>query len=330
MFSASADKRHRGAASPQRAADEGLAEWQPERGSTEVDVADEIFAAIEAMDAVDRAHPAVTIGPIEAADLRSRSALFKWITAVGTGGARLRHLLFASEGAVAALAAILNAIEVLRRWPEAVRQVVANAIPKKAGGSRLIGVATFVYRLWAKVRYSQCQAAIEERIGRPFLDAAPGRGAARAALTAAFRGEAAVAKGGAAATTMVDISRFYESVQAADVARGARSFGLPEAIIQLSLHLYLGPRRIRVGAAVSTATYPSRTVLPGCTWATVHVRLMLIVPVEGFMRSISLHVECWVVQVALSLCVDDWALTTTGDQRGVAFVHPIITRGLVQ
>ncbi len=329
-FSASADKRHRGAASPQRAADDGLIEWAAEWGASEVDVANEVFAAIEAMDVVEHAHPDIVVGPIVAADLRSRSARFKWITAVGTDGARLRHLLFASADAVAALAAILNAIEVLRRWPDAVRQVLANAIPKKAGGSRLIGVATFVYRLWAKVRYSQCQATIESRIERPFLDAAPGRGAARAALAAAFRGEAAVARGGAAATTLADISRFYESVQPADVAQGARAFGLPEAIIQLSLHLYLGPRRIRVGAAVSTATYPSRTVLPGCTWATVHVRLMLIRPVEGFMRNIRQHVEGWMVQVTLSLYVDDWALTTTGDVGGVAFIHPIITRGLVQ
>ena len=60
------------------------------------------------------------------------------------------------------------------------------ALGKKAGGCRLIGLATALYRIWAKIRYLDCRAVLEERLKRPFFAAAPGAGAARAAFEAAF------------------------------------------------------------------------------------------------------------------------------------------------
>ncbi len=254
---------------------------------------------------------------------------FALTTGIGSDGTRIKHLIHATKEALQALAAVLNAIEAGRRWPSAARQVLATAIPKKVGGSRLIGVATMVYRLWAKVRYGHCQATMETRIARPYLDAAPGRGAARAALAAAFRGEAAVAERKVAATTMVDTSRFYEAVRPADVAAGAKMFGLPQCIFILNLHLYMGPRRIKIGSTCSAPVFPSRTVLPGCAWATVHVRMILIRPVDKFIEKLKDRIDGWVVHVALSLYVDDWALTATGDFDGVAFLHPLLTRSLL-
>ncbi len=208
-FSASSRKGHTGEASEQCAADRGLVDWAADWGASPKDVAEGILGAIGAMEEVERLHPEYKMSPIEGQDLRHGASSFKWLAGVGIDGARLRHLIQASEATLRALAVLLNCIEKLGRWPEVVRQVLANAIPKKAGGSRLIGIASLVYRLWARVRYGQCQAILEARIERPYLDAAPGRGAARAAFTAAFRAEAAVAQGQVAATTLVDASRFF-------------------------------------------------------------------------------------------------------------------------
>ncbi len=329
-YSASSDKGHRGEATPQLAADRGLREWSVSWGASAEDAAEEVLRTVDCMDEVKREFPEIVLPRLRGCDLKRGAGHFKWLTGTGADGARLRHLLYASGQAADALALILMHIEALRRWPAAVRIVIANAIPKKAGGSRLIGLATMIYRLWAKVRYEQVQATLEQRIERPFLDAAPGKGAARSAFGAAFRAEAAAARKEVAATTMVDIGQFYESVQIADVAAGARVFGMPEAVIMLSAHIYLGPRRIRVGKAISAAAFPTRTVLPGCAWATVHVRLMLVKPVDRFMKHLNVQIADWLVDVFLSLYVDDWVLSTIGQASRVAFVHPIITRALIQ
>ncbi len=328
-FSASADKGHRGEASPQAAADKGLREWATPWGATDADTAEEVLRTVGLMEKVERDFPEIVLPRLTGGDIQRAAGHFKWFTGTGADVGRLRHLLYVSRQAADALAGILMNIEAMQRWPAAVRIVIANAIPKKAGGSRLIGLATMVYRLWTKIRYEHVHATLEQRIERPYLDAAPGKGAARAAFSAASRAEAAVARKEVAATTMVDISHFYESIQIVDVVAGARAFGMPEAILMLSVHMYLGPRRIKVGEAISAPAYPTKTVLPGCAWATVHVRLLLVKPVDQFMRRLSAQIEDWLVFVYLSLYVDDWALTTTGTASKVAFVHPIITRALL-
>ncbi len=137
-FSASADKGHRGESSPQAAADKGLAEWSRDWGAGTTDTAGEILKTLEAIDVVERDHSEIALPALVGSELKRMGSLFKWCTAVGADGTRLRHLTYASSGALGALAAIMATIEGLRRWPAAVRVVIAAAIPKKLGG----GVAT--------------------------------------------------------------------------------------------------------------------------------------------------------------------------------------------
>ena len=98
------------------------------------------------------------------------------------------------------------------------REVVAVALGKKTGGCRLVGLATAIYRIWARIRYLDCRCVLEGRLQRPFFAAAPGVGAAAAVFDAAIDCEAIVEGGDEAACTLVDLSQFYEHVEISDFA----------------------------------------------------------------------------------------------------------------
>jgi hypothetical protein len=123
----------------------------------------------------------------------------------------------------------------------------------------------------------------------------------RAAFTEAWGNELARAKGEEAATTVIDLKSFYEYITLAEVTDGARQFGVPTQIILLTSHLYSGPRRIRVGEAHSRRVYPLRSILAGCTWATLFVRLIVIKPIETLLKLIHDDVRAWGSRVNLTM-----------------------------
>ncbi len=220
-------------------------------------------------------------------------------------------------------------IEKRRRWPDLLRRITAIARAKKAGGSRLLGLAIGLYRIWARIRHDDTAEPIEIRLSRPFFTAAPGGGAERAVATAAVFCEAARARGEVSASTTVDIAKFYEQIEFAEIADGGLAIGMPEEIILLTIHAYAGPRRIRVDKAWSKPVYPQRSIVAGCTWATIHIRTLAIGPTEKFLDAIHRCSSQWDVAVQFSMYIDDLILSTAGSRQGVQWVHAAISRMLV-
>ncbi len=161
---------------------------------------------------------------------------------------------------------------------------------------------------------------------RSYLPAAPGRGAVRAVFDMTLQAEAARAKGRVSATTSYDLRQYYEHVDLAELAVGARRFGLPLPIVALLSHLYVGPRRIRVGTAVSRTTYPRRSILAGCTFALLVIRLITIVPVEKLLAVIADRAKGWDIKVEPMFYVDDGVVSSFGSAEAVALLHGWITR----
>ncbi len=215
---------------------------------------------------------AVVLPRIDPDAIRRAARRFRSNTAVGADGIRPRHLARLSQGALEGLAQLMELFEQQQRWADIAREVIEVGRSKKGGGARLVGLGTTLYRIWARLRYDHTREIMERRVERPYLPAAPGKGAIRAVLDLALAGEAARAKGHESATTTFDLRQYYEQVDIAEFARGARKFGLPLQIAALLAHLYLGPRRIRVGNAISKVAYPRRSILAGCTFAQLVIR----------------------------------------------------------
>ncbi len=165
--------------------------------------------------------------PISEDRILKAGARIRGDTGVASDAMRPRHVVHLSTWARRALAFIMMTLEKYRRWPETLRWVIELAIPKKTGGSRMIGLATAVYRLWTKIRYADCRQVLENRLARSYLPAAPGRGAERAAFDIAFEAEAAAASGDVVAATCIDLRQYFEQVQMTEVATCARRLGIP-------------------------------------------------------------------------------------------------------
>ncbi len=327
--SASAEKDHRGERTDYEAAVHGAHEWQPLWMATAVDTSDDIMSALEALGKVHPLFPSIRLPPFDPDRIAKRARRFKGNTGRGTDGARPWHIALLTYHARRILAAILTAIERKGRWPSALRWVASVALSKKAGGARLIGISGAIYRLWARLRYDDCRDVLEARLDRPWFAAAPGKGAERAALEVSLAAEAASARDLHTASSAVDLKKFYEHITATDFAIGAIQVGIPLPIILLTSHLYTGPRLLRVRQAVADPLFPRRSVVAGCTWATVHVRVMMLLPLDRFQERIKAMAKQWDVQVRLTMYIDDGFAITTGSVDAVAFVHIWLSRMVI-
>ncbi len=336
--SASADKHHLGETTAQRAADKGIIEWSTHWDATEQDHGDAILQRVERLIArgpspqaitADGVYDSIPLPPIDDERIYKVSRRFRGDTGLGMDFMRPRHISFLSQAARAALARLLLAIERRRRWPYLLRSFAAFARAKKLGGSRLIGLANALYRLWARIRHEDTAEPLESRLARPYFAAAPGVGAERAVLTTSLFCEAARADGDTAATSTLDISKFYEQIEFDEMADGALAMGVPAEIILLTVHAYSGPRRIRVDNAWSSAVHPRRSIVAGCTWATVLIRAIAVGPTEKFLAEVNKCCTQWEVAVQFSQYIDDLIISTAGRADAVRIVHVIVTRMLI-
>ena len=129
---------------------------------------------------------------------------------------------------------------------------------------------------------------------------------------------------------MADLKQFYEHVEVKKFAAGARNCGLPLKVVALTAHLYLGPRSIRVGSAHSRRVFPRRSILAGCTWATVHVRLFMVRPADVFCDTLRKHLQEWELTFRLCIYVDDAILSVAGKRHAISHCLPWISNLLLQ
>ena len=274
------------------------------------------------MDIIQK-HYTVHLTPITAARVKEAAKKFRGKTGVGPDNLRPRHIAGLSGEACEALAWLLNQIEEAKRWPMVLRNVTMEARGKKTGGCRLTGVASTAYRIWAKIRFHDCKDIIEPRISRPYLAGAPGRGALDASFEIAWKGEYIAARGLDAAALMIDFQSYFDHITTDEYAVGAKAHGLPTVITSLNAHVYLGPRRISIQGAVSHKVWPRRSVLPGCTWAMLHVRFHVAEPAQEFLDDMKIWLAEYEISIWFNILVDDAAMMLWG---GAVNLRKVIVR----
>ncbi len=85
-------------------------------------------------------------------------------------------------------------------------------------------------------------------------------------------------------------------------------------------HLYLGPRHVRVGQAVAAGAFPRRSILAGCTWATLVIRFIMAPQVERFLGTLKVEYDRWNADANMMIYVDDGVVSTIGSTRAVECV----------
>ena len=317
--SASPEKAHRGELTAQAAADLGRKAWANIWHASDEEVSGLLDRVMQGLPGDGEAHStffAVRDGPfvpidlprIAGEDLRVVCRTFRTGTSVGLDWIRMRHLSLLSHSALVQLAGLMEQVEGFGALPPAATGTVAVALAKKSGGSRLIGVASAFYRLWSRIRYAHVREALEARLARHFLAAAPSQGAQRAVTELALKAEQAQLRGLEAAASLVDISKFYESLTLQDVACAADYFGIPRTVVRLFIAFYLTPRYIRVGKSWASPVFPCRSIVAGCTWATVLVRCFMLGPVERFLEVIQREAAARALIISFKVYVDDLTL----------------------
>ena len=84
--------------------------------------------------------------------LREAARTFKRRTGLGCDSIHPRTFGWLTDSALAGVASLLESVEQLGFWPQAIAHILIAQIPKAGGGKRPIGLLPGVVRLWERVR----------------------------------------------------------------------------------------------------------------------------------------------------------------------------------
>ncbi len=208
-------------------------------------------------------------------ELRAASLAFAKGTASTFDGLHPRHFALLSDQALAALAALYEAVELLGAWPRQLDLVVMPLLPKPKGGFRPIGLLAGAYRLWAKARRVEADRW-ESQNQRAYFAATAGSGPLDAVWRQAVRQEAGVAQGNEAAAVMDDLESFYELMSRSRLLKESERRGFPGPVVRACLAAYAAPRFLSLRGRISRETFPKVGIIAGCALATTFVKVYYI------------------------------------------------------
>ena len=211
-------------------------------------------------------------GPVLHGIVRAVSAR----AAAGVDGWRARELKELPPVFWDRLAVLLHLCERVGRWPRPLRAGMVALLPKAGkqdpAEMRPIAVLPLVYRIWAAAR----RPWVRRWVTGPGADGAElhGLGAADAAWDLALEAEAVQLQGDSTAICAVflDCSKCYERVPHQELERRAREAQFPDRLLVLALHMYSGPRFVRVGKAFAEPVWASSGIMAGCGMAGALLR----------------------------------------------------------
>ena len=251
-----------------------------------------------------------------AEEIRSASKAFKRRTAQTYDGFHVRQFRMMSDDGLEALADIFTAIELLGNMPSQLTLTTMPSLPKLAGGYRLIGIMSSVYRLWAKTRKPYADEW-ERKHERKYFAAGSQRGAVDTVWRQALRAERGVGKGGHAAIVLTDLRKYCEYIDHKRLLRCSENTGFPMPIARVAISTYGGERRIRMGRFVGDKLFPRRSIVPGCGFAATFAKVYTLEAYDKYDRDNP--------EVALDNFLDDNAVSAEGTEKKA--VKEAVVRG---
>ncbi len=256
------------------------------------------------------------------AELRDSSKTFKRSTATTYDGIHPRQVSHLCDEGLAALATLLQAVEVGGAWPRQVSLVMTPLLPKAKGGFRPIGLMPAIYRVWAKSR-RRWTDEWEAAHTRPYLSAAKGSGPIDTMWRLAARQEEGAASGLQAAVLGEDIQAFFESIDREQLAEEAKALGFPLPVLRAALSAYAMARMLTIQGRVAREMHPTRGVVAGCPLAMTLVKVYYLRALDKFTADAprGIHLDAY---------VDDLTLSVVGEARritiDITIAHEMLTK----
>ncbi len=241
---------------------------------------------------------------LETEAIRTAALSFAWRTTQTYDGFHPRQIGLLSDGALRALAVLLQAVETAGIWPRQVSMVVSALLPKPRGGFRPIGILPAVYRVWAKSRRADSDRWEREH-PRAYLSAARGNGPIDTMWRLGARQESGVAQGLQAAIVAEDIQSFFDVIDRQRLVEEARALGYPMPLVRGALAAYSAARVMTLQGRIAREVYPTAGVVAGCSLAMALTKVY-------YMRAFDALVTRLPATVTLDAHVDDITLAATG------------------
>ena len=255
-------------------------------------------------------------------DLRKVGSQLSRNTGLGIDQFNPRWFVWLSDDLLDSFALLLMALERLGLWPEQIDQILIALIPKPDGGRRPVGLLPTLVRMWEKSRRPIVQEW-RQKVKRKYNWAAKGRSATDAVWKQAILAEAAVARGKATASVLLDLVKAFELVKLHLVWIAGLKHGFHPVILRLCLEAFSLLRRLVIGGACSEPISTLSAILAGGSFATDCMYIILIDPCDLLLEE---HPEA-----GLCLFVDDITIHEQGDtEMGVATNLQKITDRCVQ
>eukprot|EP00959_Pyramimonas_sp_CCMP1952_P108879 2276682-Pyramimonas_sp.AAC.1 len=168
----------------------------------------------------------------------------------------------------------LNAIEAAGVWPSCLSSVFGAAIPKEAGGCRVLGLVPMLQKVWSKIR-SRASGEWSASLSAFWDTAIAGSSALRAALIRAVMDEGAHELAFEHATLFLDLTKFYDSVSFVLLMQAGLQIGFPPIILLLEVGLYSFPRLLKKGQMITEAVEVTRSIVAGSGLGVPLAKVML-------------------------------------------------------
>ena len=250
------------------------------------------------------------VSPPSVQQLREYSSLFTYATALGSDELHPRHLAQLSDGALIALRQCLIAIVRIASLPSLVRLLKVVLLPKPDGGDRPIGLFASVIRVWAKFLFAQHVGPWQARNARPYFFGEQGKTCEDAVWLHSALAEYAQYSGKSYAAALLDLTKAYEKVDHKVLAEAAARYGFPLRVLKIALMFYRMSRVVIVEGLATSPVFTAQTIVAGCSFATVLLRLMLLPILDSVAAN-------W-PSAKMAVVVDDITIAGMGKQEEVA------------
>ena len=182
-------------------------------------------------------------------------------------------------------------IERYRTWPRNVMHTLLVQLPKADGlGFRLIGLLSTIFRIWGRLRQPYFRKWEESIRTAVDFSARGGNGAIDTVWDNAFEEELCAAQGRKVASSISDLSKFYERICHDLLLHECRnltcsdfcSIPFPLLLAEMCVLNYESTRHCVAGGSISAGVVTFCGVIAGCTGATYLAKALLVRPLGNF------------------------------------------------